>query len=356
MPFPTHSAARMNARRLGVALYDVAVWFVATIAMTGARYDFALKRVQWEAALGYALWASLLMLALGYASGLYRGHFRWGSFTEAFRLGAAALVITIAVGLGFIFLVDDFPAGLAASVPPLALLLMAAARWLIRALSDNPVAIEPEDAAPALIYGAGVIGGQIAQSVRTSTDTEFKIVGFLDDDPWKRNLRLEGSRVLGTGADLEVVALQTGATTVILSITTANQRFVRSLTARTDAAGLRLLIVPRVDEIMRSGSPVNLSQLHEVKVEDLLGRRPIHTDLGAIADYLSNKVVLITGAGGIDRFRAGPPGAQVRAEGARFAGPGRVRPPLRATLRLRPRSPRHTGHRARGHPRIGRAR
>ncbi len=49
---------------------------------------------------------------------------------------------------------------------------------------------------------------------------------------------------------------------------------------------------------MRSGSPVTLNQLHEVKVEDLLGRRPIHTDLGAIADYLSNKTVLITGAGG----------------------------------------------------------
>ncbi len=97
--------------------------------------------------------------------------------------------------------------------------------------------------------------------------------------------------------NLEAVAQRTGAT-VILAITGASQRFIRTLTARTDAAGLKLLIVPRVDEIMRSGNAVGLNQLHEVKVEDLLGRRPIHIDLGAIADYLSNKVVLITGAGG----------------------------------------------------------
>lgn len=190
MPYSTHSTARMAVRRLGVALHDFAMWFVATVAMTGARYDFALKRVQWEAALGYALAAAVLMLFLGYATGLYRGHFKWGSFTEAFRLGAAALAITISVGIAFIFFVDSFPAGLAASVPPLALLLMIALRWLIRAFSDSPVGIESDDAAPALIYGAGVIGGQIAHSVRTSSDTELKIVGLLDDDPWKRNLHL----------------------------------------------------------------------------------------------------------------------------------------------------------------------
>ena len=70
------------------------------------------------------------------------------------------------------------------------------------------------------------------------------------------------------------------------------------MTARTDALGLKLLVIPPLEEIVRSGSVVKLSQLHEVDVEDLMGRRPIHTDISAIADYLSGRVVLITGAGG----------------------------------------------------------
>lgn len=70
MRFASLNAVRINARRLSVALYDVAAWFIATLALTGARYDFSLDGVQWEATLRYATWSSLVMVALGYSLGL----------------------------------------------------------------------------------------------------------------------------------------------------------------------------------------------------------------------------------------------------------------------------------------------
>ncbi len=289
--------ALINARRASVALFDVGAWFLATFGLAGARYDFALNRVQWESSIHYATWASLLMLALGYSQGLYRGHFRLGSFHEAFRLATSVVFVTLLVGVGFVLMVPDFPRGLALSVPPGALLLMAAARWLVRAYFDRAPSGSP-DTEPTLIYGAGVIGEQLGESIRTARDSSLRVVGYLDDDPAQRHLRLQGTRVVGRGADLEAAAARYGATTVILAITKADEAFVRELTARTDAAGLRLLIIPKLEDILRAGYTVKLRQLHEVNVEDLLGRRPIHTDLGAITDYIAGKVVLITGAGG----------------------------------------------------------
>ncbi len=88
--------------------------------------------------------------------------------------------------------------------------------------------------------------------------------------------------MIGRGADLEEVARRTGATTVILAITAADESFVRDLTARADAVGLKLLVMPPLEDIVRAGYSVKLNQLREVNVEDLLGRRPVQTDLSAM--------------------------------------------------------------------------
>jgi len=189
--------------------------------------------------------------------------------------------------------------GLALAVPPGALLLMAAGRWMARAAFERslaPGAVATSE--PTLIYGAGVLGGQLGSAIRISRDQALRVVGYLDDDPSRRHLHLEGGRVIGRGVDLEEVARRTGATTVILAITAADESFVRDLTARADAVGLKLLVMPPLEDIVRAGYSVKLNQLREVNVEDLLGRRPVQTDLSAIAGYVSGKVVLITGAGG----------------------------------------------------------
>jgi len=296
--FHPKGTAQVNLWRVSVGVLDVAAWFLATLALAGARYDFSLQLVQWQAAFSYSAWASLAMVALGFSMGLYRGHFRVGSFQEAFRLGTAVLIVALVVGVAFLLLHPAFPIGLAAAVPPAVMLISAAGRWIARAYLERSLPPASATAEPTLIYGAGIIGEQLGQSIRTARDASLRVVGYLDDDPGKRSLHLQGSRVVGRGADLEEVARRTGATTVILAVTHADEAFVRGLTARTDAVGLRLLVMPPFEEIVRSGYVVRLNQLHEVNVEDLLGRRPIQTDLGAIADYLSGKVVMITGAGG----------------------------------------------------------
>ncbi len=287
-----------RVRRMSIAAWDVGVWFLATLALIGARFDFSLGDQSWQAALLYASSAGALQVGFGFFSGLYRGHYKVGSFYEAYRLATTVAMVALVLLMGFSLSSTEYPRSVALSVPPTALLLMASLRWLYRAYFYDRAPAGSVEKAPVLVYGAGFIGTQMAQLIRATADAPYEVVGFLDDDAAKRHLHVAGSRVVGTGLDLERMVAQTGAEAVILTIARADEETIRDLTARVDAIGVKLLVIPPFEDIVRDGYHVKLNQLREVNVEDLLGRRPVQTDLSAIAGYVSGKVVLITGAGG----------------------------------------------------------
>jgi dTDP-glucose 4,6-dehydratase len=107
---------------------------------------------------------------------------------------------------------------------------------------------------------------------------------------------VRGHRVLGRGDDLPRVALEHEADVVILAISAAQPHFIQDLADRLEPEGIRLVVVPPVREMI--DGQVQLRQLREFNVADLLGRRPVETDLSEVADLISGRRVLVTGAGG----------------------------------------------------------
>ena len=83
---------------------------------------------------------------------------------------------------------------------------------------------------------------------------------------------------------------------MILAISDASPELLKNVSDQCEDAGVKLIVVPPVREMI--GGRVTLGSLREFNVADLLGRRPIHTDLSQISDYVNGKVVLVTGAGG----------------------------------------------------------
>ena len=101
---------------------------------------------------------------------------------------------------------DDVNPGLPRSVPvlapPIALLICAAGRWFYRALRDRRHELDgPRRPSASLIYGAGDAGRQVLQLLRNEPIAD-EVVGFLDDNPGKRHLRISGVPVLGDGEQL----------------------------------------------------------------------------------------------------------------------------------------------------------
>lgn len=291
------------ARRSLIVGWDIAAWGLALLAFSIIRYDLVLSDRRWGLAVAYTGCAIVVQIVMGFRLHLYLGRSRVGSYQEVTTLGS--LVAGIWLGLGGIAVIASslllppgqrFSVGVAVLLPPMAFLIMAAGRWVFRATRERRRTHSAVGATPVLVYGAGDVGHQVSNLVDRATETPYAIVGFIDDDPAKRWLRLGRYRVLGRGADLIDVARSHSAEGVILAISAADSGMLAELNDRCRAAGLQLVVVPPVREMI--GGQVRLETLREFNVVDLLGRRPVETDLAGISDYIHGKVVLVTGAGG----------------------------------------------------------
>ena len=149
-----------------------------------------------------------------------------------------------------------------------------------------------------LIAGAGEGGRMVLREIMRNRELGLAPVGFLDDDPHKRRLRIDGIRVRGnTQADLPRILDDAEPDEVIIAIPSApgstRARIVRECRAR--AIPVRTL--PTVFELLQTRGAL-ARQMREVRVEDVLGREPVHIELDRVGAYLNKQTVLVTGAGG----------------------------------------------------------
>jgi FlaA1/EpsC-like NDP-sugar epimerase len=149
-----------------------------------------------------------------------------------------------------------------------------------------------------LIAGAGEGGRLVLREMMRNRELGLAPVGFLDDDPHKRSLRIDGVRVRGnTEADLPRILDEAEPDEVIIAIPSApgstRARIVRECRAR----GIPVRTLPTVFELLQSRGALS-RQMREVRVEDVLGREPVHMELERVGGYLAGEVVLVTGAGG----------------------------------------------------------
>lgn len=283
-------------RRSAVMVSDFAMWLVAMFILVLVRYDLELSSTRIDRIAIYAVAAASVQLGLGLALQHYLGRSRLGTFPEVTMLGALVLVASLLTGGGALMLDPSFSRAVAVFVPMLTLANQVGVRLAVRSYRTASRARSRVEATPALVYGAGDAGVQLARLLDSSAEPPYSLVGFLDDDPGKKYLRILGYRVLGRGDQLEQIAERHDAEAVILAISQATPELMRSLDERCRAAGLKLVVVPPVREMI--DGRVELDQLRSFNVADLLGRRPVETDLSAMAGYLNSKVVLVTGAGG----------------------------------------------------------
>jgi FlaA1/EpsC-like NDP-sugar epimerase len=179
-----------------------------------------------------------------------------------------------------------------------ALLAMVAGRATGRLRREHRLRVTPVPGAavPVLVYGAGAAGHRLLRSMAHDPHCRYRPVGIVDDDPAKRNLRIEGVAVLGGRSALPAAIERTGAEVVIFAIRAGDGALLRDVRATTTAAGRVLKILPSINESL--DGPVGVAEVRDVRLSDLLGRRQIDTDLAAIGDYLTGRRVLVTGAGG----------------------------------------------------------
>ncbi len=276
---------------------DVIAWLAATALAAFSRYDFDINEVDWRRVFVLGVFLAGCQLVLGALMLLYRGRYTVGSFDE-FR--SVAVSATAAAVVGECVLLALHPTGIARSLPvitwPLALVGMAAVRYLKRLIA-RANAKPHRDAEPILIFGAGWVGSALALRMLGDPASPFRPLGYIDDSPSMRRRVIHGLRVLGTSDALTAIAADTEARRIVVAVNKADAALIRRISDLADEAGIGCLVLPPLRELLR-GSQIRLSTLREVNVEDVIGRRPVDTDVQTISSYVTNRRVLVTGAGG----------------------------------------------------------
>ncbi|MGO1538376.1 MAG: polysaccharide biosynthesis protein [Leucobacter sp.] len=278
-------------------LLDALAWSLAIFAALVLRFDFNLLRIQWGWTLTLIGVTALLQLFGGWVFWLYRNRYEVGSFDEV-RALVVNITSVMVVAWIFAYLVgygNGIPRSTMIIAAPIAFSLMGVARYLMRLFAERQ--LKPgEGAERTLLYGAGYLGVQTAKRLLTDAKASSLPVGFLDDNGVKRNQEVRGVRVLGGLNDLQAAARQSGATTLMVCIGDADSALMRRVDEAAEQAGLRVLVLPPLERILRNSSAI--SDVRELSIEDLIGRHPVRLETDSIAEYLQDHVVLVTGAGG----------------------------------------------------------
>ena len=112
---------------------------------------------------------------------------------------------------------------------------------------------------------------------------KYRPVALLDDDPDKRRLRIGGIPVLGDRSAMAEVAAKTGARVLVIAIAGASGTAIRDLSAEAERCGLVPKVVPSVNELISGNA--RIEGVRDPRISDLLGRRPVRTDITAIAGH-----------------------------------------------------------------------
>ena len=148
-----------------------------------------------------------------------------------------------------------------------------------------------------LIVGGGAAGEQLVRDMIRSPQLGYLPIGFIDDNPKKKNTLIHGIRVLGGKNDIPRLVRDLNVKEVIIAIPSATSKEIRGVMdeiRKTDLQDVKVL--PSISDLMNG--KVTLKDIRDISVEDLLGREPVRIDMREVSSYIRNKTILVTGAGG----------------------------------------------------------
>ena len=148
-----------------------------------------------------------------------------------------------------------------------------------------------------LIIGAGDGGRLVLREITRNPDLGLRPVGFVDDDPSKDGLRIDGVRVLGSTGELARILDDVEPDEVTIAIPSAPGTVRAQVVRDCRSRGIPVRTLPTVFELLQGGGRY-VRQVREVQVEDILGRAPVKMELDRVGAYLRGQVVMVTGAGG----------------------------------------------------------
>ncbi|QEG36170.1 polysaccharide biosynthesis protein [Bythopirellula goksoeyrii] len=244
------------------------------------------------------LWVMLVKVATLLHARIHLHCARYVTFQDMLSLVRSVTISSVAILLvdAMLFTEVVIPRSVVVLDWGTTILLLAAVRIAPRLVRDGYWhRLSEQNGCPALIIGANDAGEALLRSLRSNPTMPYRVVGFLDDrtEYWGR--RIAGVPVLGTQTNLPTLVLQHHIQEVLITSGTLPGKDVRRLVELASRENFRVKVLPSYEQLV--GETVDVNP-RSVAIADLLQRPSVQLDEMPIRDWLTGKVVLVSGSAG----------------------------------------------------------
>jgi FlaA1/EpsC-like NDP-sugar epimerase len=288
-------------RRFPIILHDICMVALAWALAIIIRYDWPLfpdvEAVFWQA---LPIVVSVQSVMLWY-SGLYKGIWRFTSMPDLATILRAVIFGTLAIVLVLVLVnrLELIPRSSLLFYPILLIFLLGMPRLLYRLWHDHSFYFlwaQKKDYQRVLVLGAGTSGDMLVRDMLRHPECSYLPVGFLDDQPRLHGGKVQGVPVLGNIEQLSETIESLQVDVIIIAMPSANDEQMRRVIELCETCTVPVRTLPKLDNLVTG--QVSLRALHDVAIEDLLGRDKIQLTWQIIEAGLRGKVVMVSGGGG----------------------------------------------------------
>ncbi|MGH8000072.1 MAG: polysaccharide biosynthesis protein [Brasilonema sp.] len=294
----------LKLRNRHLFIFDIIVFSITPLLALLLLLDGNLDIADYSLELGLVTILFLnIKLCIFWSFGFYKRYWRYASIEELIYIVQLMVVAIVIQTLLFNLLgythwrINTVPQLLPFIDGILSLIFIMALRFSVRVverISDRNAGSNLRER--VLIIGAGSAGVSLVEEMQSNPQMGFDPVAFIDDNPKKLHARIRGIPVVGDRHEIPDSVRELEIHKVIIAMPTVSGQVIREIVDICNATGIQTCTLPGIHEILNGR--VRVDSIRDVRIEDLLRREPVQTDIERVSNFLQGKKVLITGAGG----------------------------------------------------------
>jgi len=293
-----------NPRIVFAFIYDVVIAGISFWAALGLRYESFNYHAYPINGLEKFFFLSVGLMTLSFiVNGLYQGVWRFSSMHDLIRVVKASFfgLVLSAFACFLLNRMEGVPRSMFLIQFLLLVVGLGGGRFVYRFLKDQTALREKlggsdEEIKNILIVGAGRAGEKLVRDINATPALKLRVVGFIDDDRYKRNALIHNVKVFGSVELIPSLVEKFGVDKIFIAIPSANSEDVKKIVKFCKQTNAEIKILPKMDHLL--STQVEISLLRNLNIEDLLGREQVQLDMAHLNTMINEKTILVTGAGG----------------------------------------------------------
>ncbi len=290
-----------------MVLVDISLFVFALFGAYLVRFDFIINDRDLHQIIYLMCWIIPIKTICFFSFGLYKGMWRYSSINDMWKLLKATFFSSLIIVSVLLYVCHfhGYSRGVFLIDAMLTFILTGAFRLGVRFLYNKGFIFKQEGNSrfyglnkkkSTVIIGAGDAGEMALREILNNPFSRYEVVGFVDDDITKKGRSIHGITVLGTIDELPRIVKEFTVEQLLIAIPSATGPQMRRIVSICESCEVPYKTLPGLTELI--DGKVSVKTIRDVNYEDLLRRPPVKIEESTISEYLKNKKVLITGAGG----------------------------------------------------------